>query len=125
MVDALPTLMLMGLDPEVAAARSWIAANLTWAAAGEVSVFETTIRVLGGLLSAYHLSGDPLYADRAVELGRRLAPAVGGFGEAGAGTTTLPENCPTGGCTSASGRWGRGKRRGRGRRSSPWPTRGR
>jgi hypothetical protein len=41
----------------------------------DVNLFETTIRVLGGLLSAYHLSdGDPLYRDKAdVNLGTGAA----------------------------------------------------
>ncbi|BGO96578.1 hypothetical protein NBRC10513v2_000516 [Rhodotorula toruloides] len=37
--------------------------------------FETTIRYLGGLLSAFELSGDPLMLDRATELGNWLLPA--------------------------------------------------
>ena len=42
----------------------------------DVNLFETTIRVLGGLLSAYHLSdGDPLYRDKAEQLAERLLPA--------------------------------------------------
>ena len=39
--------------------------------------FETTIRYLGGLLSAYELSGDRLMLERAVELGDWLLPAFG------------------------------------------------
>ncbi|CAF1155280.1 unnamed protein product [Didymodactylos carnosus] len=36
------------------------------------SHFEITIRILGGLLSAYHLSEDPIFLQRATELGDRL-----------------------------------------------------
>ena len=37
---------------------------------------QTTIRVLGGLLSAYHFSGgDKLYLDKAVDLADRMLPA--------------------------------------------------
>lgn len=37
---------------------------------------QTTIRVLGGLLSAYHLSGgDSLYLEKAVDLADRMIPA--------------------------------------------------
>lgn len=40
-----------------------------------VNVFETTIRVLGGLLSAYHLSGESILLQRAETLGLSLANA--------------------------------------------------
>jgi hypothetical protein len=40
-----------------------------------VSVFETTIRYLGGLLSAYALSGEHVLRDKAEELGLKLLPA--------------------------------------------------
>lgn len=40
------------------------------------STVQTTIRVLGGLLSVYHLSDeDPLYLEKAVELADRILPA--------------------------------------------------
>eukprot|EP00168_Porphyra_purpurea_P015937 TRINITY_DN5036_c0_g1_i2.p8 TRINITY_DN5036_c0_g1~~TRINITY_DN5036_c0_g1_i2.p8 ORF type:complete len:138 (+),score=55.36 TRINITY_DN5036_c0_g1_i2:691-1104(+) len=74
-VDALSTLLLMGLDAEAAAARALINTHLLVARVGEVSVFETTIRVLGGLVSAYHMGGDGLYLGRAVALATALAPA--------------------------------------------------
>ena len=32
----------------------------------DVNLFETTIRVLGGLLSAYHLSAENVFLDKAV-----------------------------------------------------------
>lgn len=40
-----------------------------------IAWFETTIRYLGGLISAFELSGDPLMLDRATELGNWLLPA--------------------------------------------------
>ena len=40
-----------------------------------VNVFETTIRVLGGLLAAYHLSEEEGLLRKAEDLGRRLAKA--------------------------------------------------
>lgn len=40
-----------------------------------VNVFETTIRVLGGLLAAFHLSGEEVLLQKADDLGRRLAKA--------------------------------------------------
>ncbi|KAK4055286.1 hypothetical protein OIV83_000569 [Microbotryomycetes sp. JL201] len=42
-----------------------------------ISWFETTIRYLGGMLSAYELSNDRLMLERAVELGDWLLPSLG------------------------------------------------
>ncbi|KAK7331361.1 hypothetical protein VNO77_25584 [Canavalia gladiata] len=58
-VDALDTAMIMGLDEVVAEAGSWVKEHLSERIneKGQVNLFETTIRVLGGLLSAYSLSG--------------------------------------------------------------------
>lgn len=58
-VDALDTAMIMGADEVVTEAGSWIETHLSnrIKEKGQVNLFETTIRVLGGLLSAYHLSG--------------------------------------------------------------------
>ncbi|KAI0313215.1 glycoside hydrolase [Amylostereum chailletii] len=75
-VDSTDTMLLMGLNEEYARARDWIAHEMTFERDGNFNTFETTIRVLGGLLSAYHLSGqDPLYLEKAVELADRLLPA--------------------------------------------------
>lgn len=58
-VDALDTAMIMSADDIVSEAGSWIETHLLdrISQKGQVNLFETTIRVLGGLLSAYHLSG--------------------------------------------------------------------
>lgn len=40
-----------------------------------MNVFETTIRVLGGLLAAHHLSAEQALLAKATDLGRRLAKA--------------------------------------------------
>ena len=42
----------------------------------EISVFEITIRALGGLLGAHALTGRRAFLERAEELGRRLLPAL-------------------------------------------------
>ena len=47
-------------------AREWVATSLNFDDANDVNLFECTIRVLGGLLSAYHLSGDDLFLQKAV-----------------------------------------------------------
>ena len=49
MVDALDTAMLMGLNGEVEEAIAYLASNLSFEKNHDVSVFEMTIRVLGGL----------------------------------------------------------------------------
>ncbi|XP_061374312.1 mannosyl-oligosaccharide 1,2-alpha-mannosidase MNS3 isoform X2 [Gastrolobium bilobum] len=58
-VDALDTAMIMGIDEVVSEAGSWVEEHLSERISkkGQVNLFETTIRVVGGLLSAYHLSG--------------------------------------------------------------------
>ncbi|XP_076957078.1 mannosyl-oligosaccharide 1,2-alpha-mannosidase MNS3-like [Bidens hawaiensis] len=57
-VDALDTAMIMKLDDVVSEAGSWIENHLPERISnkGQVNLFETTIRVVGGLLSSYHLS---------------------------------------------------------------------
>lgn len=75
LVDSLDTLWLMGMKEEFAEARDWVAKSLSFDRAGTVSVFETTIRELGGLLSAYDLSGDKVFLDRAKQLADKLTPA--------------------------------------------------
>ncbi|ERN07025.1 mannosyl-oligosaccharide 1,2-alpha-mannosidase MNS3 [Amborella trichopoda] len=58
-VDSLDTAIIMGLDDVIEEAGTWIEKNLPERIRekGQVNLFETTIRVLGGLLSAFHLSG--------------------------------------------------------------------
>ena len=40
-----------------------------------MNLFEITIRAVGGLLSVYHLSGDDLFKEKALDLGGRLLGA--------------------------------------------------
>lgn len=51
---------------EYAEARTWIDKNLHFNVNRDVNLFEVTIRVLGGLLSIFHLSGDTMYLEKAV-----------------------------------------------------------
>ncbi|KAL2880527.1 hypothetical protein SGCOL_004248 [Colletotrichum sp. CLE4] len=73
LVDSLDTLWIMELKDEFRAAAN-VAVKLDWAntTATSVNMFETTIRHLGGLLSAYDLSGEPALLDKAKELGDML-----------------------------------------------------
>ncbi|KAI9818142.1 MAG: mannosyl-oligosaccharide alpha-1,2-mannosidase [Pycnora praestabilis] len=91
-VDALDTLMLMNLTSRLSHAREWISTSLNYTQDHEVNTFETTIRMLGGLLSAHYLSttfpdmaplsevvegapGEDLYVEKATDLADRLLGA--------------------------------------------------
>ncbi|KAI1489046.1 amino acid permease [Biscogniauxia mediterranea] len=91
-VDALDTMILMNLTSRLSHAREWISNSLTYDQDQDVSTFETTIRMLGGLLSAHYLSnefpqlaplaeddpgapGEDLYLEKAKDLADRLVVA--------------------------------------------------
>ncbi|RWS10141.1 endoplasmic reticulum mannosyl-oligosaccharide 1:2-alpha-mannosidase-like protein, partial [Dinothrombium tinctorium] len=71
-IDSLDTLLLMGLEKEYNEALEWVKNDLTFDVNRYVNCFEMTIRVLGGLLSAYHLTDDPILAGKAEDIGERL-----------------------------------------------------
>ena len=73
-VDALDTLILMHLDDEAAKTRSLIIRDLSFDRDIYVKNFEITIRLLGGLLSSYELTGDEHLLSLAEDLGNRLLP---------------------------------------------------
>jgi ER degradation enhancer, mannosidase alpha-like 2 len=73
-VDALDTLVMMGLTEEANAARALIDDRLSFDKDITVKNFEITIRILGGLLSGYQLTGDPHLLALAGDLGTRLLP---------------------------------------------------
>ncbi|MDT4952519.1 MAG: degradation enhancer, mannosidase alpha-like 2 [Acidobacteriota bacterium] len=73
-VDALDTMILMGLEDEAALAKSLIISNLSFDKDIYVKNFEVTIRLLGGLLSSYQLTGDKRLLALAEDLGTRLLP---------------------------------------------------
>ena len=73
-VDALDTLILMHLDDEATKARSLIVSDLSFDRDIYVKNFEMTIRLLGGLLSSYQLTGDQRLLSLAEDLGNRLLP---------------------------------------------------
>ncbi|KAK6727351.1 hypothetical protein RB195_005194 [Necator americanus] len=76
-VDAIDTLWIMGLKEEYEQARSWIQHSLDFsrAARGDLSVFETNIRFVGGLLSIYALTNDKMYVEKAEAIAKLLLPA--------------------------------------------------
>jgi mannosidase alpha-like ER degradation enhancer 2 len=73
-VDSLDTLILLGFKDEAEKAKTLIVNTLTFDKDVEVKNFEITIRVLGGLLSAYQLTGDARLLHLADDLGTRLLP---------------------------------------------------
>ncbi len=74
-VDSYDTLVLLGLTAEAAEAKQLIMDRLSFDRDISVQVFEVTIRLLGGLLSAYQLDQDPRWLKLATDLGTRLLPA--------------------------------------------------
>lgn len=83
-VDSLDTMMIMNLSHPLAESREWLQSSLSYNQDQDVNTFETTIRMLGGLLSAHYLTGrlpdvssrnDSVYLDKAIDLGDRLLAA--------------------------------------------------
>ncbi|XP_034030006.1 mannosyl-oligosaccharide 1,2-alpha-mannosidase IA isoform X2 [Thalassophryne amazonica] len=74
-IDSLDTLYIMGLTDEYKDAKEWVQNSLDLNSNGEASLFEVNIRYVGGLLSAYYLTGEELFKNKAVELGEKLLPA--------------------------------------------------
>ncbi|CAD6449023.1 c7d7560b-c2b7-4912-afd1-c7cd5cdc403c [Sclerotinia trifoliorum] len=75
LVDTLDTLWIMGMHSEFEAAVEAIQAiDFSTCALEQINVFETTIRYLGGFLSAYELSGEkyPVLLQKATEMGEML-----------------------------------------------------
>jgi mannosidase alpha-like ER degradation enhancer 2 len=73
-VDALDTMILMGLNAEAKVTRDYIVTHLSFDKDISVQNFEITIRLLGGLLSSYELTGDKRLLNLAEDLGKRLLP---------------------------------------------------
>lgn len=102
MVDALDTMWLMGLHEHFDHSVEYLQKHLDTSVDHEESLFETTIRILGGLLSAHALSGRSVLLEKATSLGARLLagfqtgvtippPAVNLKSGVGRGTSCLSE----------------------------------
>lgn len=86
-IDSLDTLMLMNLTTPLAHAVEWLSSSHTFDQDHEVNTFETTIRILGGLLSAHYLQNDlhivppapgsdaDIFLEKATDLADRLLGA--------------------------------------------------
>jgi len=73
-LDALDTMLIMGMTEEARTTQEFIAANLSFDRDVSVQNFEITIRTLGGLLSVYQMTGDARMLAKAEDLGTRLLP---------------------------------------------------
>lgn len=73
-VDGLDTMLIMGLNDEARTAKNYIVNKLSFDKDISVQNFEITIRLLGGLLSSYQLTGDKRLLVLAEDLGNRLLP---------------------------------------------------
>ncbi|MBL0146545.1 MAG: glycoside hydrolase family 47 protein [Chitinophagaceae bacterium] len=74
-VDAYDTFILLGLTKEAKEAKDLILSKLSFDVDNEVQVFEITIRLLGGLISAYEQDGDKKFLTLAQDLADRMLPA--------------------------------------------------
>jgi hypothetical protein len=74
-VDAFDTMLLMGLQEEAHRTRAFLVRELAFDKDIDVKTFEITIRLLGGLLAAYQMTGEPRFLSLADDLGTRLLPA--------------------------------------------------
>lgn len=73
-VDSLDSLYMLGFKKEADATREYIVKNLSFDKDISVQNFEVTIRILGGLLSAYQMTDDKRLLSLADDLGTRLLP---------------------------------------------------
>lgn len=74
-IDGLDTLYIMGLTKEYEEGRDWVERRFNLDINAELSVFETNIRYIGGFLSLYAFTGDPLFKEKAQYVADKLLPA--------------------------------------------------
>lgn len=74
-VDAFDTFTMMGLTTEAGEAKGLILSKLNFNVDNEVQVFEITIRLLAGLITAYEMDGDKKFLALATDLANRMMPA--------------------------------------------------
>lgn len=70
-----PVIVLTLTFAEFEEARRWVSESLTFERSVFVNFFEMSIRMLGGLLSAFHLTNDRLFVEKATDLAGRLVAA--------------------------------------------------
>ncbi|XP_055117081.1 mannosyl-oligosaccharide 1,2-alpha-mannosidase IC isoform X3 [Symphalangus syndactylus] len=94
-IDSLDTLYLMDLKEEFQKAKAWVEESFHLNVSGEASLFEVNIRYIGGLLSAFYLTGEEVFRIKAIRLGEKLLPAF-----------NTPTGIPKGVVSFKSGSWG-------------------
>lgn len=70
-VDSLDTIYIMNLKKNFIEATEWVKSDLDLNVDRYNNLFEITIRILGGLISAYHMSGEEIFLDKAYLLGNK------------------------------------------------------
>ncbi|XP_012784482.2 mannosyl-oligosaccharide 1,2-alpha-mannosidase IC [Ochotona princeps] len=94
-IDSLDTLYLMELKEEFQEAKAWVQDSFHLNVSGEASLFEVNIRYIGGLLSAFYLTGEEVFGIKAIQLGEKLLPAF-----------KTPTGIPKSSVSFKSGNWG-------------------
>nr|XP_008263874.3 mannosyl-oligosaccharide 1,2-alpha-mannosidase IC [Oryctolagus cuniculus] len=94
-IDSLDTLYLMELKEEFQEAKAWVEDSFHLNVSGEASLFEVNIRYIGGLLSAFYLTGEEVFRVKAIQLGEKLLPAF-----------KTPTGIPKSSVNFKSGSWG-------------------
>lgn len=74
-VDAFDSFVMMGLTEEAAQAKDLMFSAVHYNIDNEVQVFEVTIRILGGLITAYEKENNPVFLKLAKDLADRMMPA--------------------------------------------------
>eukprot|EP01133_Synstelium_polycarpum_P015435 gene15435-18304_t len=75
-LDSLDTLYMMGLDKEFEVAKEFVRTLDHRKESGEgLSVFEVTIRILGGYLATYEMTKDKMFLEKAEDIGTILLQA--------------------------------------------------
>ncbi|XP_011410113.1 PREDICTED: mannosyl-oligosaccharide 1,2-alpha-mannosidase IA-like [Amphimedon queenslandica] len=76
LVDSLDTLYVAGLMDEYNRAKKWVKDHfdISQVSSG-LSFFEVNIRFIGGFISAYQLTGEEVFKDKAIEVAKRFNPA--------------------------------------------------
>ncbi|HAA10590.1 MAG TPA: glycoside hydrolase family 47 [Cytophagales bacterium] len=74
-IDAYSTLKVMGFDEEAAEIEAYVVDSLDFDKDIYAKIFEVNIRILGGLLSMYELSGNERVLAKAQDFADRMLPA--------------------------------------------------